>query len=158
MMRAMLHQSAAVTLPVALALALGGCATAPRRLLSSSQLMTALQEGRQVRAVILYGRCKMMIDGKGQISPDATGGITVQAFEHFGSGVTGNEPSYTAVASTRVLIHSKYGPVYDYVRLKIGYDGEIEVAAKYLKPPSLEVIMEESFHCRVDDGVRLFAD
>jgi VirK protein len=160
MMRAMFRSPLLFSLPcVALALVLGGCAPiAPHRLVSSGQLMKALEEGRQVRAVIFYSRCKMMVDGKGQPSPDTTGGITLQAFEHFGSGVTGNELAYTAVTTTRLLVHSHYGTVYDYVRLKVGFDGEVEVAARYLKPPTLEVVLEETFHCRVDDGVRLFAD
>jgi len=155
MMRPMLRTSIPCA---ALCLALAACATAPRRIVSSGQLLTALEEGRQVRAVILYGRCKMMIDGKGQIAPDSMGGITVQSFEHFASGVTGNELAYTAISSTRLLVHSKYGPVEDYVRMRIGFDGEIEVAAKYLKLPAREVVMEETFHCRVGEGVRLFAD
>ena len=42
--------------------------------------------------------------------------------------------------------------------MRITYDREVEVTAKYLKPPALEPLMEESFHCRIGEGVRLFAD
>jgi hypothetical protein len=150
-----LHPSIAAA---ALCFTLAGCASAPRRLVSSSQLLTALQEGRQVRAVVSYARCAMMVDGKGQISPDATGGLTVQAFEHFASGVAGNDLAYTAVSETRVIVHSRYGAVLDYVRMRISSDGKVEVTAKYLKPPALEPVMEETFRCQVGDSVRLFAD
>jgi len=155
MMRLMRRTSIPAAL---LCFTLAACASAPRRLGSSSELMAALEEGRQVRAVVLYGRCKMMIDGKRQPAPDSTGGLTVQAFEHFATGVVGNDRAYTAVSGARVLVHSRYGAVYDYVRLRITYDGEVEVTAKDLKPPALEPVMEETFHCQVGDSVRLFAD
>ncbi len=145
-------------LAAALCSTLAGCAAGPRRIGSESELLTALEQGKQVRAVVLYARCKMMVDGKGQIPPDATGGLTVQGFEHFASGVANNELAYTAVSASRILVHSRYGAVHDYVRLRVGFDGDVEVTAKYLKPPALEVVMEETFHCKVGDAVRFFAD
>lgn len=144
-------------LPLAVLL-LTACAHTPRPLPRHADLLTALEQGRAVRAVVHYARCQLFVDGKEEPSVDAVGGLQVAAFEHFAKGVVRNDRAYTAISETRTIVHPRYGAVSNYARLRLYEDGEVEVTAKYLKPPALEVVMDETFKCRLGDAVQLFAD
>ncbi len=149
------HPLAALTALATLPLL--ACAHAPRRLESPAALLAALEAGAQVHAVVRYARCGLSVEGRPQPAPDVVGGLSVVAFEHFSRGVVRNERAYTAVSETRLIVHPRHGPVQNYARLRIYEDGEVEVTAKYLKPPALEVVMDETFTCRLGEGVQLYS-
>jgi hypothetical protein len=146
------------TLAAAALLLFTACVHGPRSLPRHADVLAALEEGRAVRAVVHYGRCQLFVDGKEEPSVDAVGGLAVAAVEHFAKGVVHNDRAYTAISETRTIVHPRYGAVSNYARLRLFEDGEVEVTAKYLKPPALEVVMDETFKCRLGDAVQLFAD
>lgn len=140
------------------ALMVVSCAHAPRPLPTAPELLAALEAGRPVRAVVHYARCTLVVDGKEEPSPDAVGGLSVAAFEHFARGVVRNARAYTAISETRLIVHPRYGAVYNYARLRLYEDGEVEVNARYLQPPAMTTVMDETFTCRLGDAVQLFTD
>ena len=133
------------------------------------QLMTALKAGKQVRAVIYYGNCKLFSDGVEQTeSPNAIGGMSFETYEYFDSSVfKGKVPSFLTTSQTILINHPKYGYVQNYVKIKVRTDNSIEITARYLKPRKLsskyKVVMDETFKGKINDGtnnggVSLFAE
>lgn len=126
------------------------------------QLLTALKAGKEVRTVIYYGKCELYSDGvKQEKSPDAIGGMKIETYEYFDSSVfKGRVPSFLSTSETVLINHPSYGYVYNYVKMKIKADGNVEITARYLKQRKLsakyKVVMDETFKTRVDDGVKLF--
>lgn len=138
-------------------LALAGCAGlraghGPALLRSEPELEAALGAGRAVRVVIRYARCTLRgADGE-RPGPDVTGGMTVTAFERFAAGTVGNAAPYLATSATQLIAHPRHGNVVNYVRLRIEASGKVEVTARYLRPPAMEVVMDETFTCAIDGG------
>jgi VirK protein len=132
---------------------LAGCVHGPIELSTAKQTLEALTAGQRVRVVIGYQRCGLKVEGKPEPAPDAIGGFEVGAFEYFARGVVHNERAYTALSETKTIVHPRYGAVQNYVRLRVYEDGEVELVAKYLRPPALEVVMDETFTCRLGDAV-----
>lgn len=130
---------------------------APRRLASPQALLAALEDGRAVHVTVRYARCVLVEDGQERPAPDAIGGFTVAAFEHFARGVVRNERAYTALSETRLIVHPRHGPVQNYARLRVHEDGDVEVGVKYLAPPDLRPVMEETFRCRLGEAVSFTA-
>jgi len=141
-----------------LALVLAGCAglaarPAPRLLPSAAAVGAALAEGREVKAVLRYARCTLLgEDGAERPGPDVTGGMTIAAFERFAAGTVGNAGAYLATSQSQLIGHPRHGHVVNYVRLRIEDGGRVGVTARYLRPPALEVVMDETFTCAVDEG------
>ena len=134
---------------------LAACAAGPRRLPSTAALREALEAGRPVRVVVRYAGCVLRGEGGTERpGPDVVGGMTVSAFERFAPGVAGNERAYLATSASQLIGHRRYGQVVNYVRLRVEDGGAVEVTARYLRPPGLEVVMDETFVCPLDDGGR----
>ena len=123
------------------------------------QLMTALNSGKSVQAVIYYGKCKLFSDGKEQPkSPNAIGGMKLDTYEYFDSSIfKGKVPSFVTTSETILINHPKYGYVYNYVKIKIKTDNSVEITARYLKPRKFsaknKVVMDETFKGKINDGI-----
>lgn len=137
---------------------------APARLGSYPAFWDALKAGKQVRAVIEYKKTVLTLDGKETPAPDATGGMEFKAWEQFAKGVVRNDRAYVAVSHTVLIDMPRYGGhVFNYVRLRIYEDGQVEITARYLKPNTYEILMDERFMGRISNGrdqngVHLFAE
>lgn len=122
------------------------------------QLMIALKEGKSVKTVIYYGKCKLFSDGKEEEkSPDAIGGMKLDTYEYFDSTVfKGKVPTFVTSSQTQLINHSHYGYVYNYVKIKIRIDNSVEITARYLKPrkfsSKFKVVMDETFKGKMKDG------
>ena len=121
----------------------------PVQLASFDELMSALRRGYKVRAVIHYGDCKLVLDGKETKAPDAIGGMDIDVFEHFARNSIKNPLAYI-VFSHASLINLK-GYIYNYAKFKIYEDNRVEVLAQYAKPISFQIIMNETFHTTIND-------
>lgn len=134
----------------AAALAATACAARPARLGTLQALDGALRAGRDVRAVISYAGCTGAPDpagGPGPAGPEVVGGTVIDRFEWFGAGTAGNARPYLAASATQLVSHPRHGPVLNYVRLRFQEDGTVEVTARYLRPPALEVLMDQTWRC-----------
>ena len=122
------------------------------------QLMVALKSGKSVKAVIYYGKCKLFSDGKEEPeSPNAIGGMKLDTYEYFDSTVfKGKVPSFITTSQTLLINHPKYGYVYNYVKIKIKIDNNVEITARYLKPrkfsSKFKIVMDETFKGKIFDG------
>lgn len=111
-----------------------------------ASLMAALKDGKEVRAVIHYGRCRLVTDGKESKSPDAIGGMSFTTFEYFAAGSIGNPKAYVTTSETVLISHPSRGYVYNYVKLKVYEDTAVDVVTRYLNPSTFEVVMDEIFY------------
>lgn len=122
------------------------------RLSSYSSLITNLDRGETVKVVLRYKDMTLLVDGKEEAAPDAVGGMTIHNWERFAKGVVRNEKEYIAISETQLIAHPRYGHVWNYVRLRIYEDGNVEITARYLTPTDFKVVMDETFKSKISDG------
>jgi hypothetical protein len=117
-----------------------------------AQLMRALNNGAEVRAVIRYAQCKLIADSVEIKAPDAVGGLSLSTFEYFAKMSVRNPRSFVSSSQTVLISHPRYGTVLNYVRLKIFEDGNVEITARYLSPTSYQIVMDETFYGGISSG------
>jgi hypothetical protein len=143
---------------ILLALLTSSLSIAQKQIQNFDQLLEALKNGKSVKTVIYYGKCKLFSEGKEEEkSPDAIGGMRFDTYEYFDSSVfKGRVPSFVTTSQTILIKHPNYGYVYNYVKIKVRKDNTIEITAQYLKPRWLskkyKVIMDEIFKGTINDG------
>ncbi|MBK9981018.1 MAG: hypothetical protein IPP15_01105 [Saprospiraceae bacterium] len=132
--------------------------SAQTQLNNFEQLMTALKDGKSVKTVIYYGKCKLFSNGKEEPeSPNAIGGMKLDTYEYFDSSVfKGKVPSFVTSSQNQLINHPSYGYVFNYVKIKIRIDNSVEITARYLKPKKFsstyKVVMDETFKANMNDG------
>lgn len=126
------------------------------RLNSFEQLMHALESGEEVRAVIHYSKCRLLIDGVETTAPDAIGGMSLGVFEYFAKMSIRNEKAFVAASESVLISHPVYGYVLNYAKLRIYEDDSAEIIVRYLDPVNYEVKMDETFYTGINSGLFLF--
>lgn len=116
-------------------------------------LMEALNKGKDVKAIIHYAKCKLVIDSVETEAPDAIGGMLLNTFEYFAKMSINNPNAFVTSSETVLITHRKRGFVYNYVKIKIFDNNKVEITAKYLLPNTLEVVMDETFYTEINDGI-----
>lgn len=125
----------------------------PVQLTTASEILAALTRGREVRAVFHY-KDMVLVNDKGQPepAPNAIGGMSLDAFEHFAAGSIGNPEGYLAASHSQLIRHPRHGYVLNYVKVSIYDGGRVKVGAQYLVPGTHEVRMDETFTTEIADG------
>jgi hypothetical protein len=143
---------------ILLLLFVSNLALSQTQLKSFDELMTALKAGKNVKAVIYYGKCKLFSEGVEEAeSPNAIGGMNFDTYEYFDSSVfKGKRPSFVTTSETILINHRFYGYVNNYVKIKINIDNTVEITAQYLKnrkfSAKYKVVMDETFKGAINDG------
>lgn len=119
---------------------------------NAKSLFDNLKGGADVRVVIHYTKCKLVIDGEEKKSPDAVGGMVLMPFEYFAKMSVGNPKAYVTASETHLISHRSYGYVLNYVKIRIFEDDTVEIIARYLDPNSYEVKMDETFTALINNG------
>jgi hypothetical protein len=118
----------------------------PHQLKNFDQLLFALRNGTEVRAVIYYAQCKLIVDSVETKSPEAIGGLSLSTFEYFARMSVRNPKAFVSSSQTVRISHPRYGHVLNYVKLKIYDDDTVEVTARYLSPTTYQIVMDETFY------------
>ena len=116
------------------------------------QLMFALRTGSEVRAVIYYSRCKLVVDSVEAKAPDMIGGLSFDTFEYFGPNTAGNLKAYVETSQSVLISDPKHGFVDNYIRIRIYEDAEVEIDVRFLNVATRQVIMRETFYGRISSG------
>lgn len=134
-----------------MAISISGAAAAAR-LNNFNEIMTALRSGEKVRVVLYYAKCQLISDNEVKAkSPDAVGGMTIDAFEYFAKNSVRNPLAFVAASESKLIANPiGNGYVYNYVKIKITEDGKVRVIARYLDVKTFEPVMDESFYTSVD--------
>lgn len=115
-------------------------------------LMKAMEEGEHVRVVINYAKCKLMVDGKEETAPDAIGGMEMKTWEYFAKGVIRNPKAFVTASESVLINNPRYGYVLNWVKIRIYEDKSVEIIARYLKPQTHEIVMDETFRGELSTG------
>ncbi len=129
------------------------CMEDKRQLISLEELMSALKTGEEVRAVIRYAKCRLIIDGDTVQAPDAIGGMKLETWEYFAPNSVRNPLAFISCSETVLISHPRYGYVLNYVKLKIFENNTVEITARYLDPRKHKVKMDETFKTTINDGI-----
>ncbi len=129
-----------------------GASGQPRLLKNFDQLMFALRTGSDVRTVIYYSRCKLVVDSAETKPPDAVGGMSFSTFEYFAVNSVRNAKAFVTTSQTLLISHPRQGHVYNYVKIKVYEDDTVEIHAKYLNPTTFQVVMDETFYGKISTG------
>lgn len=122
------------------------------RIKNYSSLMKVLTSGGEVRVVVQYAKCKLIVDSAETKAPEATGGMTLNSWEQFAKGAVGNEKAYVTW-SENVMTTSRKGTYrYNYVKFRVYEDNTVEINARYISPDKFETIMNETFYGKISDG------
>jgi len=119
---------------------------------SFEELLAALKNGKQIRAVIHYAKCILIVDGEEESAPDAIGGMQLNTFEYFARMSVRNEKAFISASETVLISHPFYGFVNNYGKLRIYEDGAVEIVVKYLDPKTYEIKMDETFKTTINNG------
>lgn len=138
-------------------------AEAQRPLNDFASLLQALKAGKEVRVVLHYAEFRLVVDGEETTAPDAIGGMHFGTFEYFAAGSIGNSKAYVTSSETVLISHPTRGYVYNYVKIKVYEDNAVDVVARYLRPATFEVVMDEIFYGQVSSdqqnrGAYFFVD
>jgi len=126
-------------------------------------LLDALNNGKNVRVIIHYSKCRLTIDGKEEKAPDTIGGMDFKAFEFFSKGSVNNNKAFISSSQTVLISHTHYGYVNNYIKIRIYEDNSVAIIARYLDPKTFDIKMDETFHSYINDNqndaaVFLFTD
>lgn len=91
--------------------------------------------------------------GSARQGMDAIGGMKLDTWEHFGSGITGkraDKREYVAASETKLI--SIRGFVLNYGSVRVYEDNEVLVKVNYLDPRDYGIKMDEMFRCRMSNG------
>lgn len=110
-------------------------ANSSRLITSYSDLVNSVSQGDTVRAIMHVDKCSF---GKG--SSDAIAGINFTNFNKYPI-LAGNElKNVVATSIMQVVEHPKYGPVYDYVRLRVFENNTAELLSEFIDPVTYKVL------------------
>lgn len=123
-----------------------------KQITTFDELFTSLKNGYDVRVVVEYQKCKLFIDSAEVNSVNAIGGMDISTFEYFAKGSIRNEKAYLVFSENVLISHKKYGYVYNYAKFRVFEDNEVEITARYLKTGNYEVVMDEVFYCKINNG------
>ncbi|MDP2887249.1 MAG: hypothetical protein Q8P51_19770 [Ignavibacteria bacterium] len=127
-------------------------ATQTRQLKNFDQLMFALRTGSEVRAIITYARCRLVIDSVETKAPDVVGGMSISTFEYFAPNSVRNPKGFVTASQSVLISHPRYGQVYNYVTMRIYEDNNVEITARYLNPTTYQILMDETFYGKISAG------
>lgn len=116
------------------------------------QLMFGLRTGSEVRAVIFYARCKLVVDSIETKAPDVVGGMSFNTFEHYAQNSIRNPKAFVTTSQMTLIAHPRQGHVYSFTKIKIFEDNDVEINTKYLIPMTHQVVMDETFYGKVSSG------
>ncbi|HCX73914.1 MAG TPA: hypothetical protein DHM37_09370 [Candidatus Cloacimonas sp.] len=116
-----------------------------------NQIMQALENGEQVRVVAHYGKCQLISDNEiKERSPNAIGGMPVEAFEYFAPMAVGNPKAFVSFSHSALINYG--GFIYNYVKFKITEDNKVKITAQYVDPQNYQLKMAEAFHSIINNG------
>jgi hypothetical protein len=111
------------------------------------QIKSDLFSGNKLRFIIDYEKMNLYMNGTLQAkSPNAVGGFEIDIFEYFGPFVANNPIPYIAASSNAMIIHSRYGVIYNYGKLRIYENNRFEVGVVYIDVKSTNIVFQETFN------------
>jgi hypothetical protein len=116
------------------------------------EILSKLIEGKKIHVIIHYVKCKLVIDDKEEKSPDVIGGMELMPFEYFTKNSINNNKAYIASSNTIFVFHSRYGYIFNYIKIRIYEDNSVYLNARYIDAKTYETKMDEYFYSQINNG------
>jgi hypothetical protein len=118
------------------------------------ELMEVLKAGKTVNTVLHYAKCELYVDGeKSDRKIDAIGGMPIDVYEYFSKNLFGNPHAFVSSSQTKLIQNPKgKGYVYNYVKVRIYDNNQVDIIARYLHPKNYKEKMAEKFVGTINDG------
>ena len=119
-----------------------------------AELVTALEAGERVAAVVHYGQC--LLDH--EPGPDVAMGFDFDGFEEYAKAAVGNPVGFVVTTRTRWAQDSEVGHVRSFVRLKVYEDERVELVVEEFDRKD-KIVAARTFGCGLGEssGLLLFA-
>ncbi|MBX3708798.1 MAG: hypothetical protein KIT56_08950 [Gammaproteobacteria bacterium] len=142
-----------------LAFASISCVHANTKLLVNyNQLLQALDQGDDVRAILYLDKCTLKKSGNTKIlnskldTERASMRMNFNIYSHYKVKVDAQHERYAIATSNTILTeHRDFGPVYAYGRLRIFGDNSAEFHAAYYHPQTYELKGEADYLCQISN-------
>lgn len=114
-------------------------------------LSSALSQGDTVRAIMTINKC--VPASKNSQEPDDTlGSLNFTNFNQYKIQANGQMKNVIATSINMLTQSSKFGPVYNYVRLHVFEDGSAEIFSEYLDPKNFAPVQTVTLNCHLSNG------
>lgn len=121
-----------------------------------NSIKSSLFNGTRLRVVIHYAYMNLYINGTKYPSPDAVSGLDISEYEYFNRNVTDNQLAYIATSQAQLILHPRYGGIYNYGKIRIYEDNTIEVAVTYLNAANYDIVFQETFNSSLSNNSVFF--
>ena len=126
-------------------------------MLNFEQVKESLFKGNRLRIIMNFNKMDLYIGGQQLNKPDALSSFDIEIFEYFGKYAAGqNEQAYIATSHSALIIHARYGVIYNYGKVRMYENNNVQVDVVYLDPNSFQTVFEETFNSTLDSGAVYF--
>ncbi|TWB89459.1 VirK protein [Bradyrhizobium macuxiense] len=110
-----------------------------------ADVLSALQDGKNVKVILDLSRCTAADGGKP--GPAVQGGLAIRAFRV-------SAQNGISFADAHQTLDSSGHPVTEYIRHSLGRDGKLTVRASKLAAGAAEAVNQGEFICELPDGAK----
>ncbi|WOH80477.1 VirK family protein [Bradyrhizobium sp. BEA-2-5] len=110
-----------------------------------AEVLSALQDGKNVRVILDLNRCTTPEGGKP--GPAVQGGLAIRAFRV-------SPQNGISFADAHQTLDGSGHPVTEYIRHSLGRDGKLTVRASKLAAGAAEAVNQGEFVCELPDGAK----
>ncbi|MFQ3459500.1 VirK family protein [Bradyrhizobium sp. UFLA01-814] len=110
-----------------------------------AEVLSALQDGKNVRVILDLNRCSTAEGGKP--GPAVQGGLAIRAFRV-------SPQNGISFADAHQTLDGSGHPVTEYIRHSLGRDGKLTVRASKLAAGAAEAVNQGEFVCELPDGAK----
>src|SRR5579872_2572575 len=125
-------------------------ATSAQSITNYPDLLNSLSQGHSVRAIMYVNKCS--IASATNASNDVIAGMNFTVFNKYAVTVGTQLKNAIAISDNKLVEHSKFGPVYNYVRLRVFEDNSVEIFSEYLDPTTYKQLGSMTANCAISNG------
>lgn len=132
---------------------IGSCVFAANHKLITnySDLLTALTQGDDVRAIITVNKCTSSSENSKDFT-DIYASLNFTTFNKYQLQISGQAKDVIATSINMLVKSEQFGNVDNYVRLRVFQDGSAELFSQYLNPTTYAQLQAVSFNCHISNG------
>ncbi len=121
------------------------------RIENYQDLYQTLIEGNEVRAIIQLSECHSDSQPLEKKPTALAGGLNFSQFNAYQIKIN-DKPTHIIATSINMLVDSQqHGPAYNYVRLRVFENNQVEIVSMFLKPTDYSTLSKNTFRCALSN-------
>ena len=134
------------------------CRAEPSLISTYDDLLTTLTQGQNVKGILALHECTSQTNVP---TPEMYGSLNFNNFNAYEMSEGAQKKKIIATSTTMLIETQQFGPVYNYVRLRIFTDNSAEVTSDFLNPQTFKSEHKSIYACSLSDdkvkgGVTLY--